>query len=214
MSTNQNPITAAQMGKVIQTLSGVDADAFQARGIPIIHFLAEYLRQERPRPISLIAMRQIMGLPIISQAFARVPWVKLVPSVRLSVFPARPGVKKEMWTTLARIYPQDVGLHSEGTAPSEVLGMALKCGFQLIPHEAFKSLLESEFSGKKDSGYMMAYLESPGDRADKNRSLFVSDRPGGLWGASEQAPMERRPDRELPENWSILVAASTFEQTN
>lgn len=212
MSTNQNPITAAQIGKIIQGLNGIDSDIFQARGIPMINLVTEYLRQRELKPISLVIIRQVLGLPIFAQAFARVSWIKAIPTVRLSECAVRSGGKKEVWTTLARIYPQDVGLPSEGTVPGEVLELALKWGFRLIPHGAFSALLQSEFGGQKSCGYMMAYLESAGDRADKNRSLFVNNHSSGLWSVSERSPMERCSNRRLSEeDWSILVAAETTE---
>ncbi len=213
MSTNQNPITAAQIGKFIQSLNGVDATRFQERGIPLMHLLAKYLRQDNLRPLSLLSASQMLGLPLKrDMVFARVSWTKQIPAERLSEHAVRPGGQKRMWTDLVRLYPEDLGLVSEDVQSEDVFNLALQWGFDPIPTAAYSALLQSTFSGQKQAGYLAAFFEF-GNMASPEALRVVSS-PGGEWFVSQvpTSAMRRRPSLIATEDWSILMASETREE--
>ncbi len=212
MSTNQNPITAAQIGKFIQTLNGVDATRFQERGIPLMHLFAEYLRQDNLRPLSLLSASQMLGLPLKrDMVFARVSWTKRIPEKRLSEHAVRPGFQKRMWTDLVRLYPEDLGLVSEDVQPKDVYDLALQWGFNPMPREVASALLGGTFSGRKEPGDLTAFHEYAG--LIVSVVLHVVNSPCE-WFVSEvtTSGMRRRPGLTASEDWSILMASETREE--
>lgn len=210
MSTHQFPITAPQVSKFIQNMSGVSSNAFQSLGLPLTYLLAEYLRQDRPRPLQFAVMRMVFGLPARPDlGVANVEWTKVVPAKRLSDFAVRPGWQKQMWTQVVQLFPEDLGLVSDEVVPAQVLDRALEWGFQLIPPEAFTALSTHCFGGRVKSGDAMAYLDV-NDQGTNNRAVRLINYAEGH-GFQVGATMERRPSQDLPENWSILVAAETIE---
>lgn len=213
MSTNIKPITAPQVGKLIQSLNGVDADVFQEYGIPLAHLLAEYLRQEHLRPLSLMGARQMLGLPLKrDMVFARVSWPKQIPEKRLSEHAVRPGFQKRMWTDLVRLYPEDLGLVSEDVQPDEVCRLALLWGFDPIPIEAYRALLQGAFSGQKQFGYLTAFFDF-GNMASPE-ALRVVNSPASEWFVSQvpASGLRRRTSSSFKEDWSILMASETCEE--
>lgn len=211
MSTNQNPITAAQIGKFIQTLNGIDATRFHELGIPLAHLLAEYLRQEHCRPLSLTSARQMFGLPLKpNMVFARIMWAKQIPEKRLSEHADRPGGQKQMLTNLVRLYPEDLGLVSEDVQPEDVFHIALQWGFNLIPYEAFTELVRSIFPGQRQIGDLTAFIEC-GESITP--SVLKIQNPQREWSVSQVVGfgMRRRLNSLADECWSILVAAETTE---
>lgn len=201
-------LTAGQAAKITQCLSDVDSGVFQCRGFPLIHLLAEYLRQEQPKSISLVVTRQVLGLPTRTElGVANVEWTKAIPSQRLGDFAVRPSGQKKMYTQVARLFPEDLGLVSTEVFPAQVLERALEWGFQLIPLEAFKSLIAICYGGQVVPGDAMAYIDDQGRGHCSVRLINYAEGHGFQTGAA----MERGPARDLPENWSILVAAETTE---
>jgi hypothetical protein len=212
MSTNQNPITAAQVGKLIQTLNGVDATRFHELGIPLAHLLAEYLRQENLRPLSLMSVRQMLGLALKpDMVFARVLWTKRIPKERLSEHATRPSGQKQMWTDLVRLYPEDLGLVSEDVQPEDVFHLAMQWGFSLIPTEVASAFLRSSFAGEKRAGGLAAFLDF--NDAIKQMNLEIVNRSRD-WVVSQAsaAGLRRRPSLIASEDWSILMASETREE--
>lgn len=201
--SQKNPMTAKQIGKFIQMLDGVSADAFQVHGFQIAHLFATYLRQETPKPFPLGVMCQVLGISSPGVSFVRVSWTKTIPSKRLSDSAIRPGGQRKMWTTLARIFPQDVGLVSENVSPVHVLDLALEWGFRRIPLEAYRALLHSDFDGQtKAGGDAMAYMLSEDDTASHRCVAVINNPPrrhqilgGAVHGTSSKAASSR--SREL-----------------
>ncbi len=210
MSTNIKPITAPQVGKLIQSLNGVDADVFQEYGIPLAHLLAEYLRQEHLRPLSLMGARQMLGLPLKrDMVFARVSWIKQIPEKRLSEHAVRPGFQKRMWTDLVRLYPEDLGLVSEDVQPEEVFNLALQWGFDPMPYEVASALVRATFSGQKQIGDLTAFHDFSGHVAPM--VLRIQNTPVSEWFVRQvtRCGMSRRLNSLADECWSILVASET-----
>ena len=190
MSNHQLSITAGQVGKFIQSMAEVGSENFQRQGVPLLHLLAEYLRQEKPRIPSLTAMRMVLGLPARPDlGVANVEWAKAVPPQRLSEFAVRPGGRKRAWTQVARLFPEDLGLVSGDVVPSQVLERALEWGFQLIPPEAFVVLTRNVFGGQVVPGDAMAYLD------ENTRELIIEGPPGTM------AELEKRLESGGSNSW-------------
>lgn len=208
MSTNQNPITAPQISKLIQSFAGVSAVNFQDAGVPVLYLIAEYLRQSQPRRLNLQVLHQVLGIQ--SQCnirFAEVRWVKHLPAIQLSEHAVRPSRRVNMLTTFARIFPEDLGLISKDMLPAQVADLAMSWGFQVIPEGAFVALLGSTQRGRVVPGDMMAYLENLQGPRPGHCSLRTHAFDGGF-GFEGGVAMERgRPE----ENWSILVASEITE---
>lgn len=213
MSNIYTPISAAQIGKFIQTLNGVDATRFQERGIPLMHLLAEYLRQDHLRPLSLMGARQMLGLPLKrDMVFVRVSWTKQIPAERLSEHAVRPGGQKRMWTDLVRLYPEDLGLVSEDVQPKDVFNLALQWGFDPIPTATYSTLLRGTFIGCKEIGDLTAFHEFSG--CAMPAVLKIQNTQGNEWFVRlvTASGMRRRLNSLADECWSILVASETREE--
>ena len=210
MSNVYTPISAAQIGKLIQTLNGVDATRFHERGIPLAHLLAEYLRQDHLRPLSLMGARQMLGLPLKrDMVFARVSWTKRIPEKRLSEHAVRSGFEKRMWTDLVRLHPEDLGLVSEDVQPEEVFNLALQWGFNPMPCEVASALVRATFSGQKQIGDLTAFHDFSGHVAPM--VFRIQNAPGSEWFVRQATSggMRRRLNSLADECWSILVASET-----
>lgn len=135
-------LTAAQVRKLLESIDGFPAWRFQQIGFPLVHLMAECIRDLEYRLPNLKVLRQALRLPCkIEEAWATIDWFERQPAVRDG--DARIGRPANKYrTVLARLWPVDLGFETFPTF-GEAHERAISYGYQLIPQGAFDQLMQA-----------------------------------------------------------------------
>lgn len=133
--------TAEQMAKVIHYFVGVTSVRLHNLGFPLLALVVEYLKQENPKRLNLLTMRQVFGLSLrAEQVWAMVDWLPKQGMMKIGQAIIGRPVQPQR-TRLVRLWPEDLGLTREDSI-DQVIGRALEWGYKLVPALAVDVLVQ------------------------------------------------------------------------